>query len=515
MRSAALLLPLSLGQDLFLQKTAQTTDPDVVIIGAGWAGMSAAHHLAQAGVSFVVLEADNRTGGRTKALEFGHESVGKFIFEQGSNWVCGAGDESAKGNSPSVLENPVLTLAKEQGLKTAYIQGATDGNMSNYYKVYDEFGNDADPSGELRDAANAALACLNRTAAAASNTKSVRDGLTACGWNPSTNAEWAMDWALASDESGVRAKYSALNGFLPDPTYDWWGGDDWFVIDQHPRGYARLIDGMVKDTIPTGDPRLVLNARVNKIDWGKSGVAVSTTDGRTFNGKHAIFTASIGVLRKHHEEMFSPGLPDKQVSDLVNGHYPMANLTHVLIQFPSVWWDNTLPAWVSANAGGKDARGLFTAWHNLHHDTMIPGSNTLLTFLGEPEASVYGLMTEEELLPIITNRLRAQNPNKTVPDGVAAWLKNWGNDPNTEGAYAYAEPGISWSGKWKKPLKKDKKKIVTFAGEATCDMMDGYTHGAMQSGKEAAAAYLYENGLGPNPANDDALSLCVWYDYYN
>ena len=39
---------------------------------------------------------------------------------------------------------------------------------------------------------------------------------------------------------------------------------------------------------------------------------------------------------------------------------------------------------------------------------------------------------------------------------------------------------------------------------------NGYTHGAYQSGKEAAAAYLHEVGKGPNPKDVDALSLCDW-----
>merc|ERR1711865_859465 len=100
------------------------------------------------------------------------------------------------------------------------------------------------------------------------------------------------------------ARNSALVGFLPDPSYDWWGKDDWFVKDQHPRGFARLIDGMVRDTVP--DSSVHLNAYVSKIDWGSKGVTISTKDGRTYKGKHAIFTASLGVLRKHHEEIFSP-----------------------------------------------------------------------------------------------------------------------------------------------------------------------------------------------------------------
>merc|ERR1712196_86724 len=128
-----------------------------------------------------------------------------------------------------------------------------------------------------------------------------------------------------------------------------------------------------------GDPRLILNSHVSKIEWSGHGAVVSTQDGRTFKGKHVISTVSLGVLQKRHQELFSPPLPNEQAEALKRNHMPMANLTHVLVQFPSVWWNNSLLAWVSANEGGKANEGLFTAWHNLNADGMMPGSNTLLS----------------------------------------------------------------------------------------------------------------------------------------
>ena len=42
------------------------TDVDVVVVGAGLAGLSCARHLINRGVSFIILEADDRIGGRLK-----------------------------------------------------------------------------------------------------------------------------------------------------------------------------------------------------------------------------------------------------------------------------------------------------------------------------------------------------------------------------------------------------------------------------------------------------------------
>ena len=146
-----------------------------------------------------------------------------------------------------------------------------------------------------------------------------------------------------------------------------------------------------------------------------------------------------------------------------------------------VWWDDSLPTWLSAQVGGHQSAGNSTPWHNMNHASRLPGSNTLLTFLGEPETSRYGDLSEGALLEVLMDRLRRAHPDKDIPEGVAAWIKNWGSDPLFHGAYVDHAPGVSWSGRWKKSLKRDGEVLVQFAGEATCSTMDGNTHGAMFS----------------------------------
>jgi len=92
-------------------------------------------------------------------------------------------------------------------------------------------------------------------------------------------------------------------------------------------------------------------------------------------------------------------------------------------------------------------------------------------------------------------------------------LKNWGEDPLHYGAYSNSEPGVSYKREWAKPLKNNRKTIVDFAGEATCDNLNGYTHGALASGKAAAARYLHEFENGPNPETNDDTNLCNFYYY--
>ena len=62
-------------------------ETDVVIIGAGVAGLSAAHRLRQRGVEVAVLEARDRVGGRVKS-----DLSNGFLIEVGGQWIgkCGS-----------------------------------------------------------------------------------------------------------------------------------------------------------------------------------------------------------------------------------------------------------------------------------------------------------------------------------------------------------------------------------------------------------------------------------------
>jgi len=55
-----------------------SADADIIIVGAGLAGLSCAHHLMKENVQFVLLEADQRVGGRLKT-----ESVDGFLLNYG------------------------------------------------------------------------------------------------------------------------------------------------------------------------------------------------------------------------------------------------------------------------------------------------------------------------------------------------------------------------------------------------------------------------------------------------
>lgn len=506
------------------------TKVDVLIIGAGWAGMAAADYLVRngPGVHFAVLESTNRTGGRSQAV-----TMGEYIVEAGSNWIVGTregGEQCPSGlftnltkeKCPNVPTNPVLDVAMQAGAgivesmtHVKYPDGATPSRVP---MVLDRHGQEADPDGVIRDRFTYALDCLKGN----SKNQTFREVMAGCGWNPRTDVEFAID--VASTEcSGAENDLEMVEG-LDDVSMLLWGEGSMFVKDQHPRGFSRIIDEMTKDSIPVDDPRLIFNAHVSNVDyrsckllkddeWNPC-VEVTTEDGRVFHAEEIISTIPLGVLQRHYDALFTPSLPDIFIEALSSNEVLMRNVTKVFLQFPSAWWDNKPSRWVSVVDGANSTAEAdhFTRWRNLNHEKVLPGSNIILCFLGDPQSSYYEALPDVEVQEAAMKQLRRQHPTIDIPDPINFYMSRHGYDRTRYGAFPVER--APWSGKYggfqEGVEDSNGETRIRFAGEAFCPPFSGYTHGALLSGISQAAYYLFDNFLGPDPMIDDRLVLCWW-----
>src|SRR6185437_11155248 len=86
---------------------ARVFDCDVVVAGAGVAGLTAARGLAEAGLSVVLLEAAERVGGRVRTVR---PAASDWPVEAGAEFVHGRPQELLK-----LIEEAGLTLVEREG----------------------------------------------------------------------------------------------------------------------------------------------------------------------------------------------------------------------------------------------------------------------------------------------------------------------------------------------------------------------------------------------------------------
>ena len=99
------------------QDTTKGNDADVIVVGAGAAGLAAASELAESGLSVVVLEARERIGGRIVTLQ---DSRLQFPIELGAEFIHGRPPE-------------IWNLLQKQGIPITEVKGdnwCVDGRLS-------------------------------------------------------------------------------------------------------------------------------------------------------------------------------------------------------------------------------------------------------------------------------------------------------------------------------------------------------------------------------------------------
>ncbi len=425
---------------------------DVVIVGAGVAGLTAGRLLAREGQRVVVLEARTRVGGRVVT-----DRTDGRITDLGASWIHG------------VNGSPVAAAAAAFGMRTVeFTVGGyqVDSRPITYFS----------PSGErLSDAAAAQFASdvhavdsvLVEVIAHSQPRASYRDvteaALASMGWDADRRQRVREYLEHRSEEQyGVWIEDLAAHG-LDDDSID---GDEVVFPDGYGRLPERLAEGL--------DVRL--DHAVTLVRWREGGVVVHAR-GEEFAAAHATVTVPVGVL-KSEALIFDPPLPQPVAGAL--DRLEMNAFEKVFLRFPQKFWEDGIYAFRQQGDEGR-------WWHSWYDLTALHGEPTLLTFAAGPAAIATREWNDEDIAESVMVQLRRLY-GADIPEPVHVTVTRWQEDAYARGSYAYMTVGSATSDH--DALATPIGRVLHLAGEATWTDDPATVPAAMFSGHRAAERIL-------------------------
>ena len=458
---------------------------DVVVVGAGFAGLTAARLIASQGHSVMVLEARDRVGGRA----WNHDLGGGQVSERGATFV-------------GPTQDHILALANAVGV----------GTFDTYDTGDDLYVNDVDNPlgliGPMRYSDTGPLGTAPPDPTIAAELAEVVQQLDQMSTQVPVNAPWtassASSWdsqTLQSwiDSNSVTPRFKAL---VPAATRPIFGAEPrelslLFVLfyiaasgnEQNAGTFERNFDtrnGAQQSRFVGGTQlvaervaaalggRVHLNSPVQKIVQDKAG-AVVHTGRRTISAKRVIVAIPPVLTGRIHYEPALPFARDQLVQ-----RYPQGTLTKVAAVYPTPFWrDNGLTGAVLDTGGPVSAS---------FDDSPPSGSpGVLFGFVGGDNARSYNAMSASDRQAAVINQYtswlgsRAANP-------IAYFDTNWSDEIWTRGC-PVGIPSLgtllAYGPQIRQPVGR-----IHWAGTETSTYWNGYMDGAVRSGERAAAEAL-------------------------
>jgi monoamine oxidase len=400
-------------------------EPDVVIVGAGSAGIGAARRLIASGLTVAVLEARDRIGGRTVTRVFKGHPV-----DLGAHWLH-AGPI-----------NPLVKLGFERGEPLR--RAPTDGHF--YLR--------GKPEGRARSAAlHRAFAMADRAMNQAA--KEAEDRPAAKALPPGMGPLGHRVRDIHGLVSGRPLDEVSLHDF-PSMEY----ADNLFIAG----GLGGYVTRLGRN-LP-----IRLRTAVHAIDWSGPGVRVESAAG-TLRAKAAIVTTPMALLQADAIR-FAPALPN-DVQEAIHG-FRQGVYEHVILHWPD------------APFKGPDRLATLTGTRRSPPGllTRIDGTPFHFFELDQPHAARFDRRDADAPARFVRAVLAEHFGCRAIRNLSVIHATAWRNDPWSRASWAVIPPGLA---PIRDALKAPVGERIWFAGEALSRAQWGTAGGAWEEGERAAA----------------------------
>lgn len=441
---------------------------DAIVVGAGYAGLTATRELIKAGKKVILLEARNRVGGRVHTQHF---DDGSYV-DLGAAWV-------------GPTQDKIYALAKEFGVATfpTYDEGKSTLFFNNKLKHYKGIIPPL-PIGALLslDMAIKRMNKLSKTV----DLQNPWNTPNAAYYDSLTLAAW-MDKQMSFKTAKVMFKLAAEAIWAADPNeismlhalfYTKSGGDlDTLMNVKAGAQEERLVGGASQPALrmaETFKEHIRLNSIVRSISQEGNVVTVKG-DGFELSGSKVIVALPPVLAGRIH---YAPLMPANR--EQLTQRMPMGNVWKTYAFYDKPFWREEGLNGLSATNDGY----VTVTFDNSPKDG---SKGIMMGFVLGNQAKAFAGLTPEERKESVLNTFarffgeKARNPTQYLDH-------SWAEEEFTRGCYA----GLMPTGAWTSVGKALREPVgnIHWAGTETSDIWNGYIDGAIRSGERVANEIL-------------------------